>query len=129
MAGKPLTEISIVPVLVFLLPVLAGVFVFSMRRISRAFQQWISIVTAALVTGLGAWMARQILHGVILTSWNNELRVDGLSALMVLVISGIALLATIYSVRSLAENGGATMTDARSRRFYGLLMWFLGTML
>ena len=129
MAENALTETSIVPALVFLLPVLAGVVVFSMRRMGRTFPQWVSIVTAALVASLGAWMARQILHGVILTSWNNELRVDGLSALMVLVISGIALLATIYSVRSLAENGGASMTDARSRRFYGLLMWFLGTML
>lgn len=129
MADRTLTETSIVPALVFLLPVLAGVLVFSARRMGRAFQQWTSIVTAGLVTGLAAWMARRILQGVILTSWNNELRVDGLSALMVLLISAITLLATIYSVPSLAQNGGAGMTDARSRRFYGLLMWFLGTML
>jgi len=129
MAERTLTDASSLPALVFLLPVLAGVIVFSARRMGRGFQQGLSILTAASVAGIGAWMAHRVLGGVILTAWHNELRVDGLSVLMVVVISGIGLLASIYSTRSFAEHGSEVMTGERTRRFYGLLMWFLGTML
>ena len=61
MPGEALTETSVLPAAVFLLPVLAGVIVISATRTSRALQQWISVLTAALVTGLGAWMAYRIL--------------------------------------------------------------------
>ena len=129
MTGNTLTETSPLPALVFLLPVLAGAIVFSARRMGRAFQQGMSVLTAALVTALGAWMARRIVHGAVLTAWHNELRVDGLSVLMVVIIAGIGLLASVYSTRSLGEHGAEAMDDSRARRFYGLLMWFLGTML
>lgn len=129
MAAKTLSETSVVPALVFLLPVLAGVIVFSATRMGRAFQQWLSILTAALVTGLGAWMAHRILQGAILTAWNNELRVDSLSVLMVIIIASIGLLASVYSARSLGEHAEEDTTARRGRRFYGLLLWFLGTML
>ena len=57
MAGDVLTETSVLPAVVFLLPILTGAIVFSATRMGRAFQQWLSVLTAALVTGLGAWMA------------------------------------------------------------------------
>jgi hydrogenase-4 component F len=129
MPDKLMTETSLLPALVFLLPVLAGVIVFAGVRMGRAFQQWIPIATSAVVAGMAVWMARRVLQGVILTAWKNELRVDGLSALMVLIIAGIGLLATIYSVRSLGGHGAEAITLSHARRFYGLLMWFLGTML
>jgi len=129
MAEHTLTDTSQLPALAFLLPMLAGVIIFSARRMGRGFQQGVSILTAASVTGLCAWMARRVLQGAVLTAWHNELRVDGLSVLMVVIISSIGLLASIYSTRSLTEHGAEAMADGRARRFYGLLMWFLGTML
>src|SRR5208283_594986 len=125
MAGEVLTETSIVPAVVFLLPVLTGAVVFSARRMGRTFQQSICVITAALVTGLSAWMAYQVLNGVVLTTWNGELRVDALSALMVVIIGAIGLVTTVYSIRYLEERTAA----GRIRTFYGLLMWFLATML
>jgi len=125
MAGEVLTETSIVPAVVFLLPVLTGAVVFSARRMGRTFQQSICVITAALVTGLSAWMAYQVLNGVVLTTWSGELRVDALSALMVVIIGVIGLVTTIYSIRYLEERTAA----GRIRTFYGLLMWFLATML
>ena len=95
----------------------------------RGFQQWLSVLTAALVTGMGAWMAYRALDGVVLTTWSNELRVDALSALMVVIIGGIGLLASVYSVRYLTQRVGEDVAERRMRTFYGLLMWFLGTML
>ena len=125
MGGEVLTQTSIVPAVVFLLPMLAGAIVFSATRLGRTFQQWLCVLTAALVTGLSAWMAYRILQGVILTTWSGELRVDALSALMVVIIGGIGLLTSLYSVRYIEERTAA----GRIRIFYGLLMWFLGTML
>jgi len=129
MSGEALNEVSVLPAAVFLLPVLAGVIVFSATRMGRAFQQWVSVLTAALVAGLGGWMAYRTLSGVVLTTWSRELRVDALSALMVVIISGIGLLACIYSTRYLGEGKAEGVAAGRTRVFYGLLMWFLGTML
>lgn len=129
MAGEVLTQTSIVPAVVFLLPMLAGTFLFATPRVGRNFQRWLSVLTAAIVTGLGAWMVSRILQGVVLTTWNRELRVDALSALMVLIIGGIGLLAALYSVRYLAARIADDTTLQRMRIFHGLLMWFFGTML
>jgi hydrogenase-4 component F len=127
MAGQ--VQGSILPAIVFLLPVLAGVIVFSARQMGRGFQQWLSVLTAAVVTGIGAWMAYRALDGVVLTTWRNELRVDALSALMVFMIGGVGLLASVYSLRYLGRRVDADIAGRRMRTFYGLLMWFLGTML
>jgi hydrogenase-4 component F len=129
MAREVLVQGSILPAIIFLLPVLAGAVVFLARRMGRGFQQWLSVLTAALVTGMGAWMAYRALNGVVLTTWRNELRVDALSALMVVMIGGIGLLASVYSVRYLTQRVGEDVAERRMRTFYGLLMWFLGTML
>ncbi|HKM82327.1 MAG TPA: proton-conducting transporter membrane subunit [Candidatus Acidoferrum sp.] len=129
MAGDVLTQTSIVPAVVFLLPMLAGTIMFSTPGVGRAFQQWLSVLTAALVTGLGAWMASRILQGVVLTTWNGELRVDALSALMVIIIGGIGMFASLYSVRYLVARMAENTTLRRTRIFHGLLMWFFGTML
>jgi len=129
MAGEGLTETSIVPAAVFLLPMIAGAIVFAATRWGRSWQQGISILTAALITGLSAWMAYRVMQGVVLTTWSGELRADALSALMVVIIGGIGLLTAVYSGRYLEEHMTGDGAARRTRIFYGLLMWFVGTML
>ncbi len=128
------TETSIIPAVTFLLPIAAGIPLFAWKRIDRRLQQGLPILTAALVLAMGVWMACKVIAGVTLTTWNNELRVDGLSALMVLVIATIALAASVYSVRylrleALIQRVGERAAAGRTRIFYGLVLWFLGTML
>lgn len=128
------TETSIIPALTFLLPLLAGAPVLFFKQIDRRFQQGLPILTSALVTAMGVWMAGKVLGGVVLTTWKNELRVDALSALMVVVIGIVALAASVYSVRYLRLEGliqrvGKDAAARRTRVFYGLVLWFLGTML
>jgi hydrogenase-4 component F len=117
------------PAAVFLLPLLSGIVIFLARGLGGRFQQWLSVLTAALVTGLGAWMASRAAQGIVLTTWRDELRVDALSALMVVIIGGIGMLASVYSLRYLVQRAGEGVAERRMRTFYGLLMWFLGTML
>jgi hydrogenase-4 component F len=128
------TETSMIPAITFLLPILAGAPVLLWKRIDRRFQQGLPILSAGLVTAMAAWMTFKVLGGVVLTTWNNELRVDALSALMVDVIGVVALLASVYSVRYLRLEGliqrvGEAAAARRTRIFYGLLLWFFGTML
>ncbi len=128
------TETSIIPALAFLTPLAAGIPALFWKGMDRRLQQGLPIVTAALVVLMGAWMASRVVAGATLTTWNNELRVDGLSALMVLVIGVVALLASVYCVRYLRSEGliqrvGADSAASRTRVFYGLLLWFFGTML
>lgn len=127
MSGQLLAETSVLPAAVFLLPMLAGTVVLAATRNNRTLQQWISILTMAFVASLGARIASQVVRGTVLTAWHRELRVDGLSALMVVIISGIGTLASLYSAR--IDEGIARRTPRSSRIFYGLLLWFLGTML
>jgi hydrogenase-4 component F len=75
-----------------------------------------------------------VVAGEVLVAWGNELRVDGLSALLVVVIGGVGVLASLYSVRYVArptkvERAGETIAAPRLPVFYGLLLWFLATML
>jgi hydrogenase-4 component F len=121
-----------IPAVIFLLPLLTGAVVLLARRAGRRFQQSLTVLTAVGVTGMAGWMASRSLQGIVLTTWSNELRVDALSALMVVVIGGIGLLASIYSIRYLEQLGPSQSAGGERRRlstFYGLLLWFLGTML
>jgi hydrogenase-4 component F len=128
MDGQASIVTSSAPAAVFLLPLLSGIVLFLARGLGRRFQQWLSVLTAALITGLGAWMASRAAQGVVLTTWADELRVDALSALMVVIIGGIGMLASVYSLPYLAHRVGDDVAERRMRTFYGLLMWFLGTM-
>ena len=129
MSSETSTVTSFLPAVVFLLPVLAGAIVISARRTSRVLQQWISVLTMLLVTGLGGWMVHRVLGNVVLTTWRGELRVDALSALMVVLIGAVGLLASVYSARYLDEHVNQGSAARRTSTFYGLLLWFLGTML
>ncbi|MGE5235383.1 MAG: complex I subunit 5 family protein, partial [Acidobacteriota bacterium] len=68
-----------------------------------------------------------------LVEWSNELRVDALSALLVVVIGGIGVLASLYSVRYMLQSElvtrlGKAVAERRLCTFYALLLWFLSTM-
>jgi len=127
------TVASSLPAAAFLVPLGAGVLVFAARGLSRRLWQVLTLAGAAATLLIGVEMLREVLAGAVLVTWRNELRVDGLGALMVLVISGIAFLAAIYSVpyQRRPQAAGRNGEDHGERRlctFYGLLLWFLGTM-
>jgi hydrogenase-4 component F len=124
---------SPLPALVFLIPVIAGVVAFAGSRLGRGFTQGVALVTALAMVTLGGIMAVETAGGHILTTWGNELRVDALSALLVLVIGVIGLLAATYSLRYVQRDAfrqrvGVGRVERRLSIFYGLLLWFLGTM-
>jgi hydrogenase-4 component F len=124
---------SSLPALAFLVPLAAGALVFFGRGLGRWFWQGLAIAASLAMSAIGAAMIRTVVAGGVLVSWGNELRVDALSALLVVTIGGLGLLTSIYSVRYVMQPAmlgrvGAAAAGRRLPLFYGLLLWFLATM-
>ena len=105
MSAEPLTQVSSLPAIAFLVPFAAGVVVFLGRRLPRAFAMGVTVGASALTFATGLSLVRSVIGGVVLTAWGNELRVDALSALLVTVIGGIGVLTALYSLRYVSHPG------------------------
>lgn len=124
---------SLLPAAAFLVPFVAGAIVLLARRGPRWFWQGTSVIASAITFAAGVGMAVATVGGAVVTGWGNELRVDALSALLVVVIGGVGLLACLYSLRyvlrpELVTRVGVEVVQRRLPVFYGLLMWFIATM-
>ncbi|HKJ92786.1 MAG TPA: proton-conducting transporter membrane subunit [Longimicrobiales bacterium] len=123
---------SRLPALVFLVPIAAGfVVLFGARH--RTFCHALALLTGAFMVVAALRIAAGVLGGSVLVAWGEELRVDALSALMVVVVSLVGFLALVYSVRyvehgSLLEGAGLGRPERRLPLYYALVLWFLGTM-
>lgn len=125
---------SLLPMLVVLIPAGAGVLVFIFGRFTSSLKEALAMAgsTAALVCAVG--IAKAALEGRILLSFGKQFYADALSALLVVLVSLIGFLATLYSLRymrSTVHEGGLphTTTEGRLTVFYGWLMLFVATML
>ena len=88
----------------------------------RTVTAWLGPLVAATVTALGAVLARHVVvHGPV-TTLDGLVRVDALSAFMVIVIGAVALVATTYGVSYIAAELRHGHTDARGARRYGALV-------
>lgn len=78
-------------------------------------------VSNALVLGLGIWLSVATLAA---PQWalGHALRADSLSAFMVVVIATVALLATWFTPRTIAQEMATGITTARYARHYVVLM-------
>ena len=124
---------SVLPAAIFLLPIIAGFVVLAGGRLGSRFCQGVTLLTSAAMAGLALQMAVQVVGGVVLIGWGNELRVDALSALVVLIVGGVGVLTSLYSVRymehaQLTQRSGIGKPENRLAIFYALFLWFLGTM-
>jgi hydrogenase-4 component F len=125
---------SILPALVVLIPAAGAALIFTLGR----FTTWLREVLA-LLGSIGALAASLAigyftLRGSVLASFANQFRGDALSALLIVLVSGIGVLATIYSLKYMrhqVQEGGLphTTTSGRLTAYYGWLMLFIATML
>lgn len=82
---------------------------------------WATVAAAAVILGSGLWAAVRTTGGSALTV-GGLLRVDALSAVMLLVIGGVAVIATWAGVSYIDEELVAGHTDRRGARLYGVLV-------
>jgi hydrogenase-4 component F len=119
---------------VFLAPAAAGLLAWVLGRLRRVLAEVLAVLGAAAAFAVSLAIVGQALRGRILTGWGLELRVDSLSALMVLLISGVSFAATVFAPRylrhrRLLDSQGQDITEARLPSFYGLFLLFIATML
>ena len=130
----PVEAASILPALVVIVPTAAAVLIFLLGRFTTWLREVLAVLGAAGALALALAVGYSTLEGTVLTSFNDQFRADSLSALLVVLVSGIGLLATVYSLRYMrhqVQEGGLphTTTVGRLRAYYGWLMLFIATML
>lgn len=134
MTGTSVVEMaSALPAAVFLLPLLAGCVVLAGGYLGFRWCQLVTVLTSGAMTLCAIGMASKAWTGTVLTTWGNELRVDALSALVVLMVALVGFLASVYSIRYMEhaatnEGPGPGMRAQRMPIFHALVLWFLGTM-
>ena len=125
---------SYLPALVVLLPAAAGIVIFLLGRISSAIQSGMAVLGAAGTLAVAIAIGSEAIQGRVLTSFGKQFYADALSALVIVIVSGIGFLAAVYSVRHMrttvhGDGTPHTTSEARLTSFYGWLMLFLSTML
>jgi hydrogenase-4 component F len=105
----------------------AGVGAFGGRR---AFKELTMVGGLALTFVMCLAIARQFLAGSVPTSFGDALRVDGLSALVLVLCAFVGLLSGCYGVGYLRRNERRGLVTPRMRReFYGLIPAYVSAML
>src|ERR1051325_10113056 len=107
------------------IPLLAAALIAITRR--RAIMEVLHILTAMAVLGAGVTIAAQVWNGEVLAA-GDLFRIDALSALMVVIITFLGAIASLYAVGYIrAEFDDAHLP--RARLFFSLFHLFMFTML
>ncbi len=111
-------------------PLIAAAIVFTLGRRLRLCREGAALGGALLTLYLAAMAASQVLRGGPLTCCQMALNIDGLSALMVVVVALVTAIVVGYSLHYMSHQvrKGLT-TEARLVTFYTLLMVFLAAMM
>lgn len=130
----PTENSSALPYLVFLIPAGLALLVWLVGRFQSRVQEALVLLGTASSFVISLLIARHTINQEILTSWNRELYADALSALVLVIISGVGLFAAIYSQtymrhQRLLDRVGKDVTERRLTAFYALFLLFVSTML
>ena len=132
----PVESASVLPALVVIVPAGAGILIFLLGRYTTILREVLAVLGAGAALAYSVVIALAALQGEVATSFHRQFYADSLSALLIVLISGIGFLATIYSlkymrhqVQDTPDPSEHTTTAGRLRAYYGWLMLFLSTML
>ena len=96
----------------------------------RKFKETVMVGGLLLTFALCVATAREFLGGAIPAAFGDALRVDGLSALMLVLCGYVGLLSATYGVGYLRRNEARKLVTPRMRReFYGLIPAYVFAML
>ncbi len=129
---------SLLPLAICAVPAGLAVLTYPMARAARPMGPVLNLLGALFATVLAVPIAIHTMRGEVLVSLSRELRADSLSALLVLVISGVALAAAVYAfpymrlqplLDRVTHAAGTDVTGRRLASFHALSLAFLSTML
>ena len=118
---------SILPIWICMVPVVCCILIFALGKIHRIFREGLALLGLIVTFCISIAICRRIVGGEILTAWNNNLYVDGLSALMELISSLLGIIIVLYSIKYIVhEKSDKPLTNWRQTYFYGLIVLFIG---
>lgn len=118
---------SMLPILVFVVPVGFAVLVFALGRVHWIFREGLALLGLVVTFAISIAICGRVLGGELLTAWDRNLYVDGLSALMEVLGSGMGIIIVLYSIRYVTRHQlGMPLNPWRHTYFYGLQVLFLG---
>jgi hydrogenase-4 component F len=122
------------PALAMIIPAAIAVVIWVSGRMIGWGKEALAVAGAAGALFVSLNIATVTLHGNVLTSFGRQFYADSLSALLVCLVSGIGLLATVYSIRYMRRHvrGGGAVEDTSERQltgYYAWLMLFISTMI
>jgi len=120
---------SILTVLVFLVPLAFALLIFLCGGISRVLREGAALVGICFTLVISGMIAYRVLRGEVLTYWNMNFYVDGLSSLMELLGSVMGVVIIIYSLSYVNHHPRVgNLPEHRLRLYYGLILLFLSMM-
>ena len=122
--------VSILPFLVFMVPLVFGGLIFALGRLGKIFRHGLALTGIGLTLLIAIMMTVRVLNGEVLTWWGNNFYVDGLSTLMELAASVMGVIVVIYSMKYF---GAKTEIEeahpyTSMTTYYGQILVFLGLM-
>ncbi len=121
---------SSLPVMLIGVPLAAAGVVFTLGRWTRLCREGAAVGGALLTLYLAVLAVGQVLSGASLNCCQMALNLDGLSALLVVLVTLVTAIVIFYSLHYMYHQlrKGLT-TEARLVTYYGLLMVFLAAMM
>jgi hydrogenase-4 component F len=121
---------SSLPLILILLPILGAIFtvLFGFSKFKNAREiTTLAILVAEFIIAIR--LAITVFSGNTLSALGQSLFVDGLSALIILLVDGMVILIAIQSIRYMKhEQAQGLVTDGRLTLYYALILLFTGTM-
>lgn len=130
----PVEATSNLPALVIALPLGAAVLIFVLGRFTAWLREALALLGSIGALAASLKIGASVLGGSALVCFGRQIYADSLSALLIVLASGIGLIATVYSLKYMrheVKEGGLphTTTSRRLTAYYGWLMLFVSTML
>jgi proton-translocating NADH-quinone oxidoreductase chain N len=93
----------------------------------RIFREGLALLGLLVTFAISLVIGQRVLGGELLVAWNRNLYVDGLSALMEALGSGLGMVIVLYSIKYLTHHQiGMPLNPWRHTYFYALLVLFMG---
>ncbi|OGC02573.1 hypothetical protein A2V82_10280 [candidate division KSB1 bacterium RBG_16_48_16] len=121
---------SVLPVILILLPIAGAIFIAlaGMSKLKNS-RELLALVVLAVELAVAVKVGITILSGKTLIAVGTALFVDGLSALMILLVNAMVVLITIQSIKYMKrEQERGLVSEGRLTLYYALILLFTGTM-
>ena len=121
---------SFLPMILILLPIVGAIFTILLgySKIKNA-REISTLVILLIEFAVAIRVGALVLAGNTLTTLGNAIFVDGLSALMIVLVDGMVILITLQSFKYMKrEQQHGLFTEGRLTLYYALILLFTGTM-